>query len=125
MPHRDKSDIGEAMSRISPKLVIVNSSTSQGRYQQMLRLRPTLLARVRELTVGPMYLIIETALEQLIKELEALPPGSIRTINAFEMDPSQEDHQMLEESSVPVRRGKRSTKKDAPNEPSGADSASS
>lgn len=125
MPRTAKSDIAQAMSTSSPKLVVVNSSTSEGRYQQMLRLRPTLLARVRELTVGPMYLIIEVALEQLVRDLEALPPGTMRTVNAFELDPSQEDREMMDKSSVPVRRVKRGTRKDAPNDASGSDSASS
>lgn len=116
MPRTAKNDIGKAMATTNPRLVVVNSSTSEGRYQQMLRLRPTLLAKVRELTVGPMYIIIEAALEQLVKDLEALPPGTMRTINAFEMDPSKEDREMMDKSAVPVRRVKRGTRKDAPSE---------
>lgn len=125
MPRTAKTDIAQAMATTNPRLVVVNSSTSEGRYQQMLRLRPTLLARVRELTVGPMYIIIEVALEQLVRDLEALPAGTMRTVNAFEMDPSQEDREMMDKSAVPVRRVKRGTRKDAPGEPAGKDSKGS
>ena len=123
MPRTSKADVGQAMATAAPRLVVVNSSTSVGRYQQMLRLRPTLLARVRELTVGPMYIIIEAALEQLVKDLEALPAGTMRTINAFEMDPSQADREMMDQSAVPVRRVKRGTRKDAQGDVKGDTSA--
>lgn len=114
MPRTAKADIGKAMSTATPRLVVVNSSTSEGRYQQMLRLRPTLLAKVRELTVGPMYIIIEVALQELVKQLEELPAGTMRTVNAFDLDPSQADREMMDKSAVPVRRVKRGTRKDAP-----------
>lgn len=80
----------------------------------MLRLRPTLLNRVREGTVGPLYLIIEHALTKLMDDLEAMPEGTMRSINAFDMDPSQQDWAMLDQ--LPSRR----KKKTQPREPSNA-----
>ncbi len=100
-------------STSAPKLVVVNSSTSVGRYPQMFRIRPTLLARARGLTVGPMYLILEHALEKLCEELEALPEGSIQSLNAFNMDPTPEDREM----DIPRRRTERGSRLDAPDEP--------
>lgn len=95
-------------STTAPKLVVVNSSTSVGRYPQMFRIRPTLLARARSLTVGPMYLILEHALEKLCEELEALPEGTIKSLNAFDMDPSREDQEM----DIPRRRTERGSRLD-------------
>jgi len=115
MPSKAKSDIGKAMASTSaPKLVVVNSSTSVGRYPQMFRIRPTLLARARSLTVGPMYLILEHALEKLCKELEEMPEGTLKSLNAFEMDPTSEDREM----DIPRRRTERGSRLDAPDEPS-------
>lgn len=111
MPRVGKAAIAESMSNANPRLVVVNSSTSQGRYQQMFRIRPTLLARARGLTVGPMYLILECALEKLCAELEALPPGTLRSINAFDMDPSPADIEMLD--NIPRRRTERGARKGA------------
>ena len=105
MPRVGKSEIAERMTRSTPRLVVVNSSTSQGRSAVMLRVRPTILARLREVTVGPAYLIIEHALTKLMDELEALPPGTMQTINAFDMDPSKEDWALID--VVPGRRKKR------------------
>lgn len=99
-------------SNSAPKLVVVNSSTSVGRYPQMFRIRPTLLARARGLTVGPMYLILEHALQKLCEELEAMPDGTIKSLNAFDMDPTPEDKMM----NIPRRRTERGSRLDAPDE---------
>ena len=105
MPRVGKSEIAERMTRSTPRLVVVNSSTSQGRSAVMLRVRPTILARLREVTVGPAYLIIEHALTRLMDDLEALPPGTMQSLNAFDMDPSPEDWALID--VVPGRRKKR------------------
>ncbi|MDP2987117.1 hypothetical protein [Hydrogenophaga sp.] len=113
MPRTPKADIEKAKaSTIAPKLVVVNSSTSVGRYPQMFRIRPTLLARARGLTVGPMYLILEHALQKLCEELEAMPNGTIKSLNAFDMDPSEDDKLM----EIPRRRTERGLRLDTPDE---------
>ena len=80
---------------VKPRLVVINSSTVQGRYSQMFRVRPTLLARARTLAVGPIYLILEHALEKLLDELEAMPEGTLLSLDAHTMDPGPEDKEML------------------------------
>ena len=102
MARTSKTELAERMSTTNPRLVVINSSTSVNRYHQMLRIRPTLLARVQSLTVGPFYLIAEHALERLCDELEAMEPGNLRSINAFNMNPSAEDKELME--NVPSRR---------------------
>jgi hypothetical protein len=105
MPRTPKADIEKAKaSTIAPKLVVVNSSTSVGRYP---------LARARGLTVGPMYLILEHALEKLCAELEAMPDGTIKSLNAFDMDPTEDDKLM----EIPRRRTERAPRLDTPDEP--------
>lgn len=81
----------------------------------MFRIRPTLLARARGLTVGPMYLILEHALQKLCEELEAMPEGTIKSLNAFDMDPTSEDKEM----DIPRRRTERGPRleAEAKNEP--------
>lgn len=114
MARSSKTNSFEPTATANPKLVVINSSTVKDRYQQMLRIRPTVLSRTRQLTVGPMYLIIEHALELLCDELERLPKGQIRTINAFDMDPSQEDKLLL--TDMPHRRNARQSRKEVGDE---------
>lgn len=105
MARTGREAIAKAMTTRTPRLVVLNSSTSDGRMRQMLRLRPSLVKRVRELTVGPIYIIIEVALEKLCQELEALEPGTLRTVDAATMDPTPEDAEAFDE--VPKQRGGR------------------
>lgn len=116
MPRIGKTKIAESISATkTPKLVVVNSSTSDGRYAQMFRIRPSLLKRAREASVGPLYLILEHALEKLLDDLDQLPSGTLRTINAFDMDPSVEDRELLDK--IPRRRVERTSRKDPRDEP--------
>lgn len=102
MARTSKTELADRMTTTNPRLVVINSSTSVGRYHQMLRIRPTLLARVQSLTVGPFYLIAEHALERLCDELEAMEPGNLKSINAFSMDPTPADKELMD--NVPSRR---------------------
>ncbi len=108
MARTGKDAIAKAMTTRTPRLVVLNSSTSEGRMRQMLRLRPTLVKRVRELTVGPMYIIIEVALQKMCEDLEALEPGTLRTVDAATMDPTPEDAEAFDQ--VPKQRGGRKGK---------------
>ena len=114
MARTGKADIGAALtSDRSPRLVVINSSTSVGRVRQMLRLRPTLVNRIKGLAVGPMYILIEVALEKLALDLEAMEPGTLRVVDASTMDPTPDDAVAFE--LVPKQRGGRKAKKpDAP-----------
>lgn len=112
MPRIAKESLAQELSSsAAPRLIVLNSSTSDGRYSQMLRVRPTLLARVRSLSVGPMYIIIERALEELCDRLEAMPEGTMATIDASRMDPSHADREMLATDSIPRPRGERASKR--------------
>lgn len=114
MPCSSKTNSFNPADAENLKLVVINSSSVKDRFQQMLRIRPTVLARTRHLTVGPMYLVIEHALELLCGELEGLPKGKIRTINAFDMDPTVEDKLLL--TSMPHRRNARQSRKEVGDE---------
>lgn len=60
----------------------------------LLRIRPSLMQRVRDAAgSGAFYLIVEHALEELLARAEA---GDQVTIDADEMFPTQEDREMLE-----------------------------
>ena len=102
MARTSKAEIAERMVTTNPKLIVINSSTSVGRYHQMMRIRPTLLARFQGLCVGPFYLLAEHAIEKLCDELEALPEGTLRSLNAFHMDPTPADKELMD--NVPSRR---------------------
>ena len=103
--------ITAAKSPSKLKLLITNSSTSKGRYHQMLRIKPTLLARLEGLVHGPFYLVAEHALGKLCDELEAMPQGEIVILDAFKMDPTTEDADLLE--TYVARRVERGPRKNA------------
>lgn len=74
------------------RLIISGSSVStKGRVTTLLKVRPSLLRRVDELCLGPTYLILEHALEELIEKLEAIPQGLKQAVKAAKLDPSDED----------------------------------
>ena len=74
------------------KLIISGSSIStMGRVTTLMKVRPSLLRRVEGLCLGPTYLLLELALEELCESLEALPPKTKRSVAASSFDPSDED----------------------------------
>lgn len=79
-----------------PKLWVRGSSVLTGRRSTLLRIRPTLVQRLEAQSYGPLYLLIEHALEQLCEQLEAAPEGSVKTIDAEAMNPSREDLEIVE-----------------------------
>ena len=115
MSRTPKTELVDRMqSGNSPRLVVLNSSTSAGRYPQMFRIRPTLLKRARETTVGPLYIVLEHALEKLLLELSELPAGTLRSVNAMDYDPTAEDYAALESTSpAKIARQSRKAVRDA------------
>jgi len=81
-----------------PKLWVRGSSVLTGRRSTLLRIRPSLVARLEAQSYGPLYLLIEHAVEELCAKLEAAPEGSVQTLDAEAMNPSVEDVQMVEAS---------------------------
>lgn len=75
------------------KLLIKGSSRLEGRGATTLRIRPTLLKRVEEICTGPLYLVVDVALQELVVKLLALEKPL--NIDAASLDPSAEDRLML------------------------------
>ena len=85
------------------KLIISGSSIStMGRVTTLMKVRPSLLKRVEKICLGPTYLILEMALEELCDSLEALPPKAKRSVAAAAFDPSDED--IAEVEAMHIRR---------------------
>lgn len=78
----------------NPKIVVAGQSVTTGRMPTLLRIRPTLVKRVREQSVGPLYLIIEHALERLLDEV-AKPNAKVVHVPGYAMSPTTEDVEML------------------------------
>lgn len=81
-----------------PKLWVRGSSVLTGRRSTLLRVRPTLVKRLESNSYGPLYLLIEHAIEKLCDELEAAPEGSVVTLDAEAMNPTREDIEIVEAS---------------------------
>jgi hypothetical protein len=79
-----------------PKLWVRGSSVLTGRRSTLLRIRPTLVQRLEAQSYGPLYLLLEHAVERLCEELEAAPEGSVKTLDAEAMNPSREDIELVE-----------------------------
>lgn len=85
----------KAAAKRRPKIAVSGHSVLEGRTSTLLRIRPTLLRRLREASIGTTYLAIEYAVEELVKRAEA---GEEIWIYADDMSPSQEDRKLCDEA---------------------------
>ena len=85
--------IAELENQSSTKKLIISGSSisTAGRVTTLMKIRPSLMRRVEELCLGPTYLLLELALEELCESLEAAPPKFKRSLPASSFDPSEED----------------------------------
>ncbi|RYG57205.1 MAG: hypothetical protein EON56_02905 [Alphaproteobacteria bacterium] len=101
-----------------PKLVIVGSArATEGRTHFLMKLRPSTLKRLQAVALGPQYLLQEYAVLKLCEELEALPQGLVRTVDAAVFNASLEDIAEVEAAKnrvLPDKRVNRSRKKGEP-----------
>ena len=105
MPKADlpKMSFDQHDTPMSPlRLVIRGSSVMDGRSSSLMRIRPSLLKRLRNVAIGPTYLIIDVLLQAALAELEK--PGKQHNINAEDLDPTAEDFALLEEEMRPKSR---------------------
>ena len=69
------------------KLVVIGRGQTAGRTPNLVRLRPAVIKNLRQYADGPIYLLIEIALEKLAEQLAARPAGSkLEIVRAEEMD---------------------------------------
>jgi hypothetical protein len=69
-----------------PKLLIVGAGKLMDRRATLLRIRDDLTNELKEVAVGPLYLLIDIALQNLIHELKNRPTGSIEVIQGEDLD---------------------------------------
>jgi hypothetical protein len=69
-----------------PKLLVVGSGQLADRRATLLRIRDDLTQELKELAVGPLYLMIDIALQALIHDLRTRPQGAIEVIRAEELN---------------------------------------
>jgi len=120
MPKVDlpKMSFAQHDTPMSPlRLVIRGSSVMEGRSASLMRIRPSLLKRLRAVAIGPTYLIIDVLLQAALAELEK--PGKQHDIAAEDLDPTPEDFALLEEEMRPKARpgGRNSKAKASEDEP--------
>lgn len=65
-----KREILTTKSKAAPRLIILGRGHLNGRRPTLIRLSPELDARMKRLTDGPNYLVIQVALERLLDDLE-------------------------------------------------------
>jgi len=53
-----------------PKLIITGRGQLNGRAMHAMRLQPELIDRLKEVASGPVYLLVQVALEKMIEELK-------------------------------------------------------
>lgn len=90
----------------APKLYIRGRSTLDGRLATTLRIRPSLIEDLEKVAVGPLYLLVDVAIQRLIQELINMPHDAPSIAIAGEsMDPGVYDRVLLEEADrVPKKR---------------------
>lgn len=77
------------------KRLFIGSSSMDDRFPLVLRVCPTRLKRLREVTEGPVYLAIEYAIEELLQRIEALPARQTLTVPGDALKPSAEDKRLM------------------------------
>lgn len=70
---------------VRPVLVITGRGKTAGRTPNLLRLRPNLVADVKSLVDGPLYLTVELALSHYIDYLKSKPAEPVEMINASDL----------------------------------------
>ena len=80
-----------------PKLVFLGHGSMTGRAPSLLKIRPSLWAKLENLGVvgGGNYMLVELGLQLLIAQLEAQPEGEITVIRAETLAVTDEDIQLL------------------------------
>lgn len=87
-----KQTLEALKSKNPPKLVIVGSAkATEGRTHTLMKIRPSTLRRLQAVALGPVYLLLEHAMLRLVEELEQVPDGMTRTIDAATFNASDED----------------------------------
>lgn len=113
-----KETLDALKSSNPPKLAIVGSAKATvGRTHFLMKLRPSTLKRLQAVALGPQYLLQEYAVLKLCEELEALPQGLVRTVDAELFNASPEDIAEVEAAKnrvLPGERVNRSRKKGEP-----------
>lgn len=106
------------------KLVIVGSSTMDGRASTLLRIRPSLMEEVQSYVVGPAYLVIDIALQDLVARLRN--ESVTRYVDASSLDPSAYDRTLIaaaDRVDSPQKRGAESRRKRIKSREAGATTA--
>ena len=66
----ESTPINFARTNSVPKLIITGRGQLNGRAMHAMRLQPELIERLKEVANGPVYLLVQVALEKMIAELE-------------------------------------------------------
>jgi len=66
----ESTPIDFARTNSVPKLIITGRGQLNGRAMHAMRLKPELIERLKEVANGPVYLLVQVALEKMIAELE-------------------------------------------------------
>lgn len=102
-----KETLDALKSSNPPKLAIVGSAKATvGRTHFLMKLRPSTLKRLQAVALGPQYLLQEYAVLRLCEELEAIPQGMVRTIDAASFNASPEDIAEVEAAQNRVLPGR-------------------
>ena len=87
-----KDTLSALLREERPKLTIIGSAiATKGRANIMMKVRPSTLRRLQQLTFGPTYLVLEYALVELIKTLEAKGPEETINYDAAKLNPTQDE----------------------------------
>ncbi len=68
-----------------PRLMLLGRGQLHGRKLHAIRIKPEVVDRLAAIATGPMYLLIELAINRLIKELESRPASQIEVLRAEDL----------------------------------------
>jgi hypothetical protein len=91
------------------RLVVVGPGQTRGRRAHLLRLRESVIADLKSVADGQIYLLLEVAVQRLVADLRSRPPG-IEVIQVAELEPTTTDEHLIAQRKAKRAKATAATK---------------
>lgn len=88
---QDKLSEDFSSKQKNAKIIVINEYSTNGRIKFPLNIRPSLLQKFRETTIGPLHIAIEHAMNEFLEKIQTQEDGTILVLNTEDFKPNPED----------------------------------
>lgn len=86
------------------RVVIVGQGQTKGRRSHLLRIRETLYNDLKSLADGPLYLVVEQAIQAYVDDLKSRSASTVTIVQAVNIDSTREDFLALEKYETKAKK---------------------